>query len=632
MENEQALEELLLDIVRCLRGRMEARDMRPLDALELDRIVRRHNRGVRDNGKHLSKRHILPFYLRIKEQDQAHWHAWGIDGPLEGVLLETLRMKPRRTASGVATITVLTRPQPCSGNCRFCPNDLRMPKSYLASEPACQRAAQNYFDPFLQVATRLDALHQMGHATDKVELIVLGGTWDDYPLAYRQWFVRELFRALNEWPVPGDELARRRERYRAAGISDTREWADELVAREQALVDAGLEGYNEGWAHVYGPGAAHVAASEGARPNFAALSGAMHADAAEVAAQHQANEHAAQRSVGLVFETRPDAITPQGLTHMRQLGATKVQIGVQSTSQEILDLNDRGATVEAAKRAFALARLFGFKIHAHLMTNLVGATPQSDAQDFKTFVTNPAFLPDELKLYPCALVGSSRLVQAWREGIWRPYTQDELVDLLVADVLETPPYLRISRMIRDIGADDILAGNKNANLRQAVDARIRELGVGERVSDVRFREVARSSVDLGTLALEELRYTTSVSDEVFLQWVTPDNHIAAFLRLSLPNWPGLLSGNLLVRASEIYQRPGEAMIREVHVYGQAAHLGRTDSHAQHRGLGRSLVRRACELARQAGYERLNVISAVGTREYYRHLGFGDAGLYQQRIL
>ena len=120
-------------------------------------------------------------------------------------LLRLIQMKPRRTASGVATITVITKPWQCSGNCLFCPADVRMPKSYLHAEPACQRAERNWFDPYLQVTARLRALVQMGHATDKVELIVLGGTFDDYPEAYRIWFVRELFRALNDasrrWPA-----------------------------------------------------------------------------------------------------------------------------------------------------------------------------------------------------------------------------------------------------------------------------------------------------------------------------------------------------------------------------------------------------------------------------------------------
>lgn len=144
---------------------------------------------------------------------------------LEERLLAVLRMKPRRSASGVATITVITKPWPCGGDCLFCPNDLRMPKSYLHNEPACERAEQNWFDPYLQVTSRLTALTQMGHATDKIELIVLGGTWSDYPREYQVWFISELFRALNEFDEESaaSDIAERRSWYRSAGFPQNAE-------------------------------------------------------------------------------------------------------------------------------------------------------------------------------------------------------------------------------------------------------------------------------------------------------------------------------------------------------------------------------------------------------------------------
>ena len=144
----------------------------------------------------LSKRHLIAYYLDVKRNDPEHWARWNFTEEQQRRIERTLQMKPRRTASGVATITVLTKPWKCSSDCLYCPNDLRMPKSYLSDEPACQRAERTFFDPYLQVAARLKALTEMGHITDKVELIILGGTWSDYPLAYQIWFVRELFRAL----------------------------------------------------------------------------------------------------------------------------------------------------------------------------------------------------------------------------------------------------------------------------------------------------------------------------------------------------------------------------------------------------------------------------------------------------
>ena len=204
------MEQIILNILEALR-RGETVDDKALVKL-IHAEARREGADKRD----LAKRRLLPFYQRVKREEPVRWAAWNVDSDLERQLLQVLRMKPRRTASGVATITVITKPWPCSGDCLFCPNDLRMPKSYLHAEPACARAEQNCFDPYLQVTARLHALVEMGHVTDKVELIVLGGTWSDYPQDYQAWFVHELFRALNDGD--GDEARRAAGKMPANGI------------------------------------------------------------------------------------------------------------------------------------------------------------------------------------------------------------------------------------------------------------------------------------------------------------------------------------------------------------------------------------------------------------------------------
>ena len=167
------MEEALLEIIAALEAGED------VDAAWLDKLVRRHNRAAHDGTRQVAKRRLLPFYLHVKAEDPERWAAWKVSEATDAALVRLLQAKPRRTASGVATITVLTKPWPCSGACVFCPNDIRMPKSYLHNEPACERAEQNWFDPYLQVTSRLTALSQMGHAIDKIELIVLGGTWSD---------------------------------------------------------------------------------------------------------------------------------------------------------------------------------------------------------------------------------------------------------------------------------------------------------------------------------------------------------------------------------------------------------------------------------------------------------------------
>lgn len=594
----------------------------PLAPDALDRIIRARNREVAGPVRYVAKKKLLPFYQEVKEHRPERWRTWGVSPAEEALLVRTLQVKPRRTASGVATVTVLTKPWPCSSACLYCPNDVRMPKSYLHDEPACQRAERNWFDPYLQVTARLRTLHQMGHVTDKVELIVLGGTWSDYPEAYQIWYMHELFRALNDISCETTvdrESETRRTQYRDAGIACERDDLANWAAKAQARVTAGDASYNETVRSLYACGTradgnGWAAAAQWQTATFSQLE----------ALQHE-NESAKHRCVGLVVETRPDAVTPKRLAMLRRLGCTKLQMGIQSLNERILAANHRGIGIDRMQQAFELARIFGFKTHAHFMTNLLGATPESDAADYRRMVEHPAFKPDEIKLYPCALVDGTGLVAHWRDGSWRPYTEQELVNLLAEDVLVTPPFTRISRMIRDISAHDIMTGNKKVNLRQLVDLELAKRA--QPVQEIRSREIAFGAAANDELSLSEIAYETTNTREVFLQWVAPGNRIAGFLRLSMPNadYVGAHAADLPIDA-------GEAMIREVHVYGRVAGLHQGGQNAQHRGLGRMLIERACDIARENGYTAINVISAIGTRGYYRKQGFTDNGLYQQRSL
>ena len=659
------MEDALLEIIDALRA-----GERTLDDAWLDKLVRRHNRAAHDARRTVAKRRLLPYYLNVRANDPERWHSWGIDSATEERLLRLLKLKPRRTASGVATVTVLTKPWPCSSDCLYCPNDVRMPKSYLANEPACQRAERNCFDPYLQVKARLHVLRDMGHVVDKVELIVLGGSWNDYPASYQRWFVRELFRALNDeggyeggpelaapggpeltatgsLPVPEDNdalepslfdvsdgaleapqddpahddpaqhsVAERTAFYASCGLSHNAMELERAAASAQARVTAGEQSYNQAIAELLGSTAWERASS------------IQRASWEEVEAEQRRNERAQSRVVGLVIETRPDLITAESARTMRRLGCTKIQMGIQSLDENVLALNKRQVNIAQIARAFAVLRRFGFKIHIHFMVNLLGSSPEADKDDYLRLVSDPRFCPDEVKLYPCALVESSRLTRAFEDGSWRPYSRDELLDVLVFDVLATPSYVRISRMIRDIPSTDIVAGSKRTNLRQMVEGRLE--GRRDEVREIRMREVATRDVGLDALRLDCVSYATVATEERFLQWVGPEGEIAGFCRLSLPDETAT---HKMLGGFELPLPPATAMIREVHVYGRVAGLGVSErGAAQHAGLGRALVEEACRIAREHGFAQVAVISAVGTRPYYRKLGFEDAGLYQLRRL
>ena len=530
-----------------------------------------------------------------------------------------LRKKPIRTLSGVAPITVLTKPFPCPGKCIFCPNDIRMPKSYLADEPGAQRAERNWFDPYLQTMTRLKALQNLGHPVDKAELIILGGTWSDYPEAYQIWFIHECLRALNDFGIK-DDRAQIRNRYQqmqqtyreegGLGFSDQPD-ENKLLTEKQAIHGQNLEkSYNQVVSELY--------VAPEMKAGFHLFQSATWD---ELIKQQEINETAHIRCVGLVVETRPDNISEEEVKRIRCLGGTKVQIGVQSLQDEVLTLNKRGHDVAATRRAFQLLRSAGFKIHAHWMPNLYGSTVEADKADFLKLFADPDFCPDELKIYPCSLIESAELMQQYQAGTWKPYTREELLDVLTFAITHTPEYCRLTRIIRDIPSTDIVVGNKTTNFREVADSALDDRGLVSK--DIRAREVRKETLDPGSLRLSELEYESSIGREVFLQWTgtttsdAKEEKLAGFLRLCLPS------------KTFIDELADCAIIREVHVYGQAVPIGDAkNEHTQHFGLGKKLIEKARQLAKEAGYRKIAVISAIGTREYYRKQGFEDGEMYQ----
>jgi elongator complex protein 3 len=555
------------------------------DSRTLDRILKKYPRS---GTGFFSRSEIIAGFRRFGST-----HQRDLDPE---AFVERLRLRPIRTLSGVTPVTVLTKPYPCPGKCIFCPNDVRMPKSYLSNEPGAQRAEDNRFDPYLQTWNRLRAYQSMGHPVAKVELIVLGGTWSFHPEAYQIWFVKRCFDALNDF---GKGVDRRAE----AGAAPVRfrELPSRLNGRESDATYNQLVGGL--LRETHGP---------------ALLDPSERANWLELEAAHLVNETAACRSVGLVVETRPDHISSEEVRRIRRLGGTKVQIGLQSLSDRVLEANRRGCDVAASRRALRLLRGAGFKLHAHWMPNLLGSSAEQDADDFARLFDDPDFRPDELKLYPCSLIESAELMGNYERGEWRPYRHDELVDLLAGCLERTPSYCRLTRVIRDFSSRDIVAGNQMTNLREVAEDRLR--GRGGVCRDIRAREIRGSGFSVEALRLKAQVYRTSIGEEHFLEFATPEDRLVAFLRLSLPVVP-LPDPEL--RTS--------ALIREVHVYGDSLGLGRrAEGRAQHMGLGRRLIDRAAQLARDAGFEDLAVISAVGTRVYYRSLGFSDGDHYQHR--
>ena len=563
--------------------------LREIDALEavderaLDAVLRRH---PRDGKGFFSRAEIIAGYRAFRDEA-----GFALD---EHRFVARLRRRPVRSQSGVTPLTVLTKPFPCPGKCVYCPNDLRMPKSYLSDEPGAQRAAHNRFDPYLQTWNRLSAFHATGHSTEKIELIVLGGTWSFYPEAYQIWFAKRCFDAMNDFGAEVDG--------RADAVPPEIDYRAFEAAAPQGVRTGPL--YNR------------IVQQQLREQGAEAIDARESASWEELAASQRRNEHAVCRNVGFSIETRPDSVSEDEVLRIRRLGCTKVQLGIQSLSDEVLAAIVRGHTVADTRRAMTRLRAAGLKIHANWMPNLLASTPERDREDFDRLFDDPDFRPDELKVYPCSLIETAELMAHYEAGAWRPYEHDELLEVLTHALEKTPRYCRLTRVIRDISSDDIVVGNKLTNFRELAErALVRRGGVSR---EIRAREIRRDDFEGKAVALRLTSYASGCGEEVFIEFTTAGDQIVGFLRLALPATPA--------PCEEI---SGAAMIREVHVYGGALELGaRGPGHAQHRGFGTRLVEEARRLARERGFDSIAVISAVGTRGWYRKLGFRDGPLYQ----
>ncbi|MBI2453192.1 tRNA uridine(34) 5-carboxymethylaminomethyl modification radical SAM/GNAT enzyme Elp3 [Candidatus Peregrinibacteria bacterium] len=467
-------------------------------------------------------------------------------------LEKILKKRAIRSLSGVAVVTVLTKPYPCPGRCVFCPTEKQMPKSYLSNEPGAMRALLNDFEPFKQVKNRLRALEASGHPTDKIELIVLGGTFSSYKKVYQKYFICQCINALN-----GGK-------------------------KERSLAKA-----------------------------------------------LKKNEKVRHRLVGLSLETRPDHVTEKEIIHFRNLGCTKIQLGVQHLDDEILDYVKRGHHKKEAIESIRICKDAGLKVSIHMMPNLPGSTPEKDLKMFQEIFANPDFRPDYLKVYPCVVTPFSELEHWYRRGEYSSYS-DEVLEKLLVEIKKTfPRYVRVDRLIRDIPGESIIEGSKITNLRQEIKRKYPKL----KCQCIRCREIRDEPIDPKKIKYEEICYEASEGTEYFLSFTQHDK-ICALLRLRFVEKSSPDSKPRLSRKQHfIKEISGASIVRELHTYGIHVALGKREKKAhQHLGLGKKLMQKAEKISKKNGFKRIAVISSIGTRQYYRKLDYRLKGTYMMKKL
>lgn len=477
------------------------------------------------------------------------------------------RQKKVRTDSGVAPITLLTKPYACPGKCVYCPTETRMPKSYISSEPAAMRALRLNFDPYRQVTQRVQALERNGHEAKKIELIIKGGTWSAYPWTYRKWFIKRCFDAANH------------------------------------LGETKLKNYRS------------------------------------LKESQKVNEKSEYRVIGLTIETRPDWLNPKEIERLRELGVTRVEVGVQALDDKILDLTQRGHTIEDAARATILLKAAAFKTDYHFMPGQPGSNAEHDVDMYRQMFGDARFRPDMVKLYPCVVLPTAELQGWYDKGEFKPLEGEELIETMVKIQTITPAYCRVPRLIRDFPSTDISGGNKVTNLREEIEKRMHDRGI--KLWDLRAREAGHRPPLAADVKLQLFveEYDNAGGKEYFLSFEDPERTtVMAFLRLRLPDHAFLpeneKAAKMLVEVRKSFpELKGAAYVRELHTYGQALALGQSMGDAvQHKGLGKKLMAEAERMAKKAGYQKIAVISGIGVREYYRTLGYKLKGSYMVKSL
>ncbi len=438
--------------------------------------------------------------------------------PVKGV------KKPVRSISGVTPLTVVLKPKKCNhGTCMYCPGGEHVPQSYTDKSPAIMRAFALGFDPVRQVENRLRVLDKMGHQTDKIELIILGGTFLQYDVGYQYEFIKACFNALNG--------------RKAKNLKQAKEW----------------------------------------------------------------NQKAKHRCVAMCIENRPDNCSDEDIERMLEFGATRVELGVQVLDDEIYKKINRGHTVKDVIEATERLKNAGFKLSYHIMPGLPYTNLRKDLRLFKKLFKDPRFRPDQLKIYPCQIVEDSLLARIHEKIRYRPYSTSEIKTLLEKMMQVIPRYCRVMRVMREIPKEKIIVDPIKLDIRKDVEQKLRKNKI--KIREIRMREIGfnRGNLDL-KLKLNVVKYKASKGKEYFLEIVNKEGILFGLLRLRIMG--------------------KKAIIRELHVYGQALKLGeKKKGTSQHEGLGRVLMQEAEKIIKKRKIQKLSVISGVGVRDYYKKLGY-----------
>lgn len=480
---------------------------------------------------------------------------------------KVLRKRWVRSLSGVSVISLLTKFFGCPGKCVYCPTFEGLPKSYIPHEPAVMRAELNKFDPILQVHNRLRSLEVTGHKIEKNDIRIIWGTWSVYPKKYQHDFIKAIYDACNTYPDMRENIEKTDlSKWRFASFK-VKEWYKHKASK--TLDEA-----------------------------------------------KNLNENSHCRIVWIAIETRPDWVNVEEIKLLRSYWVTRVEIGYQTTIDDINILNKRGHTNAESIEATRLLKDAWCKIVAHMMPNLLWSNPELDKKSMQTVFDDSDFRPDELKIYPMVVTDKSELTDIWKQWWFQAYDDETLIELMCELETMVPEYVRINRTYRDIPATEILHGSTLSNLRQIVEERLESRWV--ELVEIRAREIKDKDNDPTKAIFNILEYEASKGKEYFLTYEDPiDRTIFSLLRLRIP------SQYFTREPHFIPELEWCAIIREVHTFGdQLSIWEKWSTFWQHIGFGKKLLQQAEKIATEKyKLKKIAVIAWVWARQYYEKRGY-----------
>ena len=502
-----------------------------------------------------------------------------------------LLTKPTRSISGVAVVAIMCRPHECPhGKCTVCPGGIGshfgdVPQSYTGKEPATMRALRHNFDPYMQVFNRLEQYIVAGHIPDKVELIIMGGTFPSTNRNYQRGFVKLALKAMNDFS----------RLFFSNGVLD--------IARFKDFFEL--------------PG---VVGDELRMKSIQQKLKRIKDRRSSLEKEQTRNETAKVRCIGLTVETRPDYGRLKHGNFALDLVATRVELGIESVFDDVLAKIERGHDVNESVTSIRELRDLGFKLNFHYMLGLPGSSPWRDLEGLKKLFDDPDFRPDMIKIYPCMVLKGTKLYDLWKKGKYCPLTTARAAKIICEFKRYVPKYCRIMRIQRDIPTCQTEAGVDRTNLRQYVGKLCKKNSI--KCNCIRCREVGRAKM-MGKVSITVKQYEAGKGKEFFIAAEdTVNDVLVGFTRLRFPS---------KARRKEITKH--SALIRELHVYGETAAVGeKAEKKMQHRGYGKLLLEKAEQIAKQNMKNKMIVISGIGVREYYRNLGYRKQGPYMVKSI